>query len=355
MQPKNFPNAWNEGQTASSGARQRAVMTSVVLLILLAVSLMSQRSFAQDPTTVRCRVENTTLDVGQTTTLFIEVLNVSQLYGYELRLKYNASRVQFQDADAAKPDVNLAIGTFLKPDFVFSNVADNSKGEVLLVVTQLSPSVAVDGSGELARATLEATRPGIIQFSFADVILSDPTGKAITTRLTGCTLEITGVEETATSTTTATPMATATPTVTTTPATETPTATPTPTTTVPGTGSISGSVFDDINNDGGQSGNEVGIRSLVKLYLSDSERHWSIITAEDGTYAFTLLPLGTYVIEVTPFSGNYFNPRPQIVILNEFSLGAVADFPFNGPSIWNFFLPVAGVRCNCGSVGVGEE
>lgn len=176
-------------------------VTAAVVLIFAMASLfvISDKSVsAQQPTTLRCRFEQQTVAVEDNVTLFVELLDVADFYGYELTLKFNGARIQFEDADAGRAGINLQIGDFLSPDFVVLNEVNNSAGQARLALTQLSPSEAVSGTGELARATLTGVASGLVSFSFADVVLSDPAGVSIPVTTQGCSVEVTPGEGTAT-------------------------------------------------------------------------------------------------------------------------------------------------------------
>lgn len=294
---------------------RRAIVMGLLLTLSLPHILNLAWASAEQSATLRCRLENTTINIDGETIFVLEVLDVSNLYGYELNLTFGATRVHIEDADPDKAGINLAIGDFILPDFVVVNTADNSTGKIRLALTQLSPSTAVSGSGELARATIKGVSAGITNFTFTDAVLSDPEGKAIPVQLQNCSLQMTEegtatptvtptatstVAATSTSTSTPTPSITptATPTVTGTP--PTPTVTPTPTSSNDtNDGIISGNVFFDENFDGiRQPSGEPGISAHVILYRLGTDQQWSDLTDSDGVYAFTNLPAGRYFIEV---------------------------------------------------------
>ena len=176
------------------------VATSVILLIVVSLFVSGKHVSAQQSATLRCRAERSTVTVDGKVTLFVEAVNVADLYGYELTLKFNGALVHFEDADSGKSGVNLQVGDFLSPDFVVVNTVDNSTGQATLALTQLSPSESVSGTGELARATLTGMAPGVVSFSFADVVLSDPAGVAIPVTMQGCNVEVMAGQSTPTPT-----------------------------------------------------------------------------------------------------------------------------------------------------------
>ncbi|MBX3000923.1 MAG: hypothetical protein KF893_20540 [Caldilineaceae bacterium] len=170
---------------------QRGVALAMGILLILALSLLSSRqAAAQQSPILRCRVDGTSIAVAGNATFVIELLNVDDLYGYELTLRFNGARVHFEDADPGRAGVNFQVGDFLSPDFVVLNDVNNTTGQAQLALTQLSPSEPVSGSGELGRATIKGVSSGMVSFSFADVVLSDPTGVAIPVTLQGCSIEV---------------------------------------------------------------------------------------------------------------------------------------------------------------------
>lgn len=167
---------------------------------------------AQDASArLTCRIEPAPLALNGQATLILEIANIQNLFGYELKMTYDASRVQVQDGDAEKAGTNLQVaGMFLNPDFVVVNSAEN--GTITLALTQLGPdSRPKSGGGEVARATMTGIGAGFANFAFGDVVFSDNNGLAIPVTKEDCLVEI-GEAGQPTPTFTATSVATATPT-----------------------------------------------------------------------------------------------------------------------------------------------
>ncbi|MBX3053575.1 MAG: hypothetical protein KF753_19010 [Caldilineaceae bacterium] len=194
----------------------------VVGLLAALLSLPASAHAQQSTARLTCRFEPASIPAGQSAQLVIEFADVQNLYGYELKMNYDAGKVQVQDGDTTKEGINLQLGTFLSPDFVLFNTADN--GSVQLALTQLAPATAKSGSGELGRVAVQGIGQGFANFAFGDVTLSDANGKAIGVTKQDCLLEIGAAGQ---PTPTATQVPTNTPT---TAATSTTAATATPTT-----------------------------------------------------------------------------------------------------------------------------
>lgn len=70
--------------------RHRSRVHCIWAVVLLCVILVSiPHAQAQASTTLRCRVSQSTVGVGSDATLFIEMVDVTDLYGYELAVRYD--------------------------------------------------------------------------------------------------------------------------------------------------------------------------------------------------------------------------------------------------------------------------
>jgi parallel beta-helix repeat protein len=116
--------------------------------------------------------------VGETVELDIAVHDVTDLYATQVRLAFDPSVVQVQDADPrpSAPGVQIRPGDFLDPrQFVLVNEADNATGEIDFAVTQLYPAQARSGSGLLATVIFEAVDQGTSPVQWVGVRLLDDT------------------------------------------------------------------------------------------------------------------------------------------------------------------------------------
>jgi len=174
------------------------------------------------------------ISVGQVATIALQVQNVDNLFGYQVAIIFNPSLIEVVDADGTRPGVQVALGTFLKADFVQQNGADNTVGAIVCVVSQLAPTPAVTGNGTLLTVTFRGKAQGVSNVRFTDLRLARSDGTEIVATRTDAQIAVgTTVPPTATHTPTATSPA---PTPTTTVVSPTPTATgtvatPTPTAT----------------------------------------------------------------------------------------------------------------------------
>jgi hypothetical protein len=165
--------------------------------------------------------------LGQTIAVEVRLQNVTDLYGVEIRLNFEATKLQVQDADGDSGNgVQIEEGNFPDPaqGFVVRNSADNSTGQVDYAVALWAPASAVSGSGVTARITFLGIAPGISPLNLT-ATLSDDRGQPIPATVTGGHISVSAGTDTptATATRTETPVMTATRTGT---RTATPTGTP---------------------------------------------------------------------------------------------------------------------------------
>jgi len=84
---------------------------------------------------------------GQIETLRILLVDAQNVYGIDLQAAYNPAVVEVVDADGDQDGIQMTPGTFLQPDFVVRNTADNRQGSLHYVVTQLNPTPPATGEG----------------------------------------------------------------------------------------------------------------------------------------------------------------------------------------------------------------
>ncbi len=162
----------------------------------------------QATTTVAVKPATQTINQGDTTLVEVEVQNVTGLYGVDIRLRFDPTKLEVQDADPGVAGVQIEPGPFLdvSQGFVAQNSADNTQGRINYAMTLLNPAEAVDGTGVVMRITFKGIGAGDSPVTFVSVLLSDRPGMQIPANTTSGTVTVTGA-----AVPTATPTATATP------------------------------------------------------------------------------------------------------------------------------------------------
>jgi hypothetical protein len=114
--------------------------------------------------------------VGDTVDVAVEIVNVSDLYGFDIAVGYDPAVVRVVDLDPDLDGVQMALGLFLDPGFVIFNQADNELGQLRLVMTQLNPSLPKSGRGNLMIVRFEALQTGETELRFLTAQMAQPNG-----------------------------------------------------------------------------------------------------------------------------------------------------------------------------------
>ena len=194
-----------------------------LLSITILASLLFGPTTAAQSTEVLVVPASTTLEVGATVVVEVQVRDVQDLYAVDLGLTFDAALLEVQDTDGNPANgVQVAAGTFLRSAYGFTaaNGANNTTGEIRYIYSLLAPAAPVSGSGVLIRITFLARNPGSSPLPLEVLLANDSAGYIAAVTSAGL-IVVSG--DTATPTDTA--LATRTPTWT---ATRTPTRTATP-------------------------------------------------------------------------------------------------------------------------------
>jgi len=168
----------------------RLVATLALLLVALLLSgPLTGTESAQEGATVR--LEPLPGQKGaDAVTVAIHIENATRLYGAEIHLAFDPTRLEVQDADPDTEGVQIQAGDFPSPDFVVQNQADNARGTIDYAATQLAPREAVDGSGVLATVTVKGKDKGTSSLTFVGAKLANPDGQEIPSQTVDGQVEI---------------------------------------------------------------------------------------------------------------------------------------------------------------------
>lgn len=214
-----------------------------------------------------------TIKVGETTTVDVQIENVSNLFGVDLRLSFDPDVVKVVDSNPLVPDVQVEPGMFLDisggKGFVVENTADNTAGTIAYAATLLSPASPVSGDGPLLRITFEGAAAGESAVTLESVLLSDSKAQEITASTQDGSITVTAPEE----------------------------PTPTPTPVEDGNVVITGKVEDCLTGAGVEGATVHVKESPTAAATTDTQGNYTIIA--------TLTLPAEYTIEVT--HPNYFS------------------------------------------------
>ena len=123
-------------------------MRAALPAVLAAFALCVMPVLAADPV-VTLGNGPLTVAPGRSIPFIVSIAGVQDLYGFDLQLSFDPTVLEVVDSDGSTAGIQSASGSFITPDFVVRNQADNQAGKVEFVVTQLNPSPARSGNGTL--------------------------------------------------------------------------------------------------------------------------------------------------------------------------------------------------------------
>lgn len=120
----------------------------------------------------------------------VEIKNVTDLYAFDITLKFDPSILQVQDANTTQPGIQVALGKFLDGGLVLFNSVDNANGTIHFVMTQANPSEPKSGDGNLIVVYFKGIKTGESAVSLSSVQLSTRDGMEISSTSVNSTLAI---------------------------------------------------------------------------------------------------------------------------------------------------------------------
>lgn len=158
----------------------RLMNGGVLCALCLALLGLPMDAAAQTAAVAAVTPADSSVGVGQTIDLAVEVRDVQALYGMDITVTYDPALVDVVDADPALPGEQVAMGLFLEAGMAVINQADNAAGRIHFVMTQLNPAEPKSGSGNLLVIRFRGKQEGETQVKLADVQLATRDGEAIT-------------------------------------------------------------------------------------------------------------------------------------------------------------------------------
>jgi LysM repeat protein len=166
------------------------LVAAIILLALPVITGAVPPGLVQTGATIRLLASSQQINVGETTSVNLQVDNVTGLYGVEIVLTFDSALLEVQDGDPGNDGVQMALGHFVSPDFVILNAADNATGQAKIAFTQIAPHAPVNGSGVLATVVFRAKQPGVASLGFQKTLFSNTDGMAISVSPVGTSLTV---------------------------------------------------------------------------------------------------------------------------------------------------------------------
>jgi len=169
--------------------KTRTIWIGVVVALTLMLS--SEAHAQQGGATVALNPPAATLAPGEEIVIEVMVSEVENLYGFELHLSFDPALLEVMDADSGQGGIQAEVtDSFLKPEYVVQDTADNDDGKVDVAVMQLAPTEPASGSGVIARVTFKARASGEAAVNVDSVILADDKARRIDVTAQGAKLAI---------------------------------------------------------------------------------------------------------------------------------------------------------------------
>jgi hypothetical protein len=202
----------------SIGPNRGLVLFLLLLSVILPSSLMVPAPTFAQSNAATVHPDPTKLEVGQgqVETLNIVIDNAQDVYGIDVRGKFDPNVIEIADADPSTDGVQMIPGDFIKPDFLVRNTADNKKGTFQYVITEVNPTPPAQGSGVVLSILIRGKALGKqSSFTIDFVQIADRHGKKLSvSSQNGSVVVVTPKPPTATPTGNATPTLAATATIT---------------------------------------------------------------------------------------------------------------------------------------------
>jgi hypothetical protein len=128
--------------------------------------------------------------VNESTQVAVNVKQVTDLYGVEVHINFDAERLTVTDADAQEEGTQVMPGQFLQPDLIAQNQVDLKNGSLDYAAIQIPPHEGVNGQGTLFTFTVQGKAPGEAEITLSQALLATSEGTPITTTLWNGTLVI---------------------------------------------------------------------------------------------------------------------------------------------------------------------
>ena len=130
------------------------------------------------------------VSLDATNEVAIIIQDVKDLYAFDILINYDPSFLEVIDANTESANIQISQGSFLESGLVVKNTVDDQAGTINFVTTQLSPSKAKSGSGNLVIIRLKGKKEGSTTLLVTDAQLSNRNGEQIPVTLASAKITI---------------------------------------------------------------------------------------------------------------------------------------------------------------------
>lgn len=166
------------------------LMCLALVIVPIGFSIRAAAAQSSSPIVVAIDPANVTVAAGQTVDVAVVVRDVTDLYAFDAQVGFDPSVVQVVDADPALNGTQVSLGVFLESGFVIRNQVDNTAGTLQLAMTQLNPSTAKTGTGNLVVFKLRGIKSGSVSPLTLQAQLAQRDGTLLTTAPTSGQVQV---------------------------------------------------------------------------------------------------------------------------------------------------------------------
>lgn len=146
-------------------------------------------------TSVQISPPSSAVMVSDLITVEIGIDYATDIYGAQVELSFDPTKLEVVDADDYSPGTQIEDGDLLQPDTTIRNKADNNNGTIEYAISLQGEKPGVNGSGILARIHFRAIGAGVSPISVTNALLSTPDAQPIDVVVSAGQVEVLDVEE----------------------------------------------------------------------------------------------------------------------------------------------------------------
>jgi hypothetical protein len=166
---------------------RRSLWLGTALTFVL-IAVWAGGAFAQNGTLVKIAPNETTMSVGQTIEVTVQVENIANLYGVEMLITFDSNLLEVIDANPNLPGTQIAPGEFFRGGFEGANSVTG--GTIDYAMQQVSPNPPSSGSGVLARISFRGIGSGTANIRIEDLNMSNQAGQGIGAAIHGAQITV---------------------------------------------------------------------------------------------------------------------------------------------------------------------
>jgi len=166
--------------------KKHSIIRYPYALIALPILLLSLALFSLPALASTCSFKTqftdtgTAPELGETFSIDVSMVDVNYLYGIDFKLRYNTQCLDLIEAVPIPP---------WSSHLIIKNEINNEEGVYRLAMVGLTPAPPFDGSATLAKLTFVRIGFGEPNLLLADIILAEPSGRAIPYTSDGCVIK----------------------------------------------------------------------------------------------------------------------------------------------------------------------